>query len=91
MSDVLNALSKYSKALDLTIAIKLNRASQFDPSSVNVPDLKFGGLWVFASITDDQSKWAVWGDFLAEGAEPFGTTFDYPVLPHLARSRNSSL
>ena len=80
IDDVLKTLSKYSNAIDLTIAIKINRTSRFDPTSVKVPkNLKLRGLWIFASIADDQSKWAVWGDFMAAGKEPFGTNFDYPV------------
>jgi hypothetical protein len=34
---------------------------------------------VFGSIAEDQSKWALRGDFMAAGVAAFKTTFDYPV------------
>ena len=80
IDDALKALSKYSNAHDLTVAIRLSRATQFDPTSICVPNnLAFGGLWVFGCVSEDQSKWAVWGDFMAAAVGPVaGTAFDYP-------------
>lgn len=80
IDDVLNSLPKYSNARDLTIAIRLNRAIRFDSALVAVAeDLAIGGLWVFGCISPDQSRWALWGDFMANGTDPLGTVFDYPT------------
>ncbi|MEZ5852952.1 MAG: hypothetical protein R3D68_20145 [Hyphomicrobiaceae bacterium] len=79
IEDVLKTLSKYQNATDLTIAIRLNRDISFDPASLKLPEqLKLGGLWVFGSVSEDQSRWAVWGDFASAVPEPFGTVFEYP-------------
>lgn len=78
--DILETLSKYSNPRDLIIAIRLNRAIRFDPALIRVPEsLRFGGLWVYGCISEDQSKWAIWGDFMATSVVLAGTAFDYPT------------
>jgi hypothetical protein len=80
INDVLKSLRKYSNLRDVTIVIRLNRSMRFEPASLKMPSsLAIGGLWVLGSISDDQSKWAVWGDFMAAGAVTVGTVFSYPV------------
>lgn len=80
IENVFQALNKYPSAHELTVAIRLNRTTRFDPSSIRIPkDLALGGLWLFGCISEDQSKWAIWGDFVFAGDEPVaGTIFDYP-------------
>lgn len=80
IENVSQALNKYSNPNDLTVAIRPNRATRFDPSSIHIPkSLALGGLWVFGCISEDQSKWAVWGDFVVAGDGPVAATiFDYP-------------
>jgi hypothetical protein len=66
MQDVVNGLSKYTDSMDLTVAIKFNRAARFEPTSLHIPQtLCIGGLWVFGAISEDQSNWGLWGDFAA--------------------------
>ena len=77
---VLESLKKYSDSKDVTVAIRLNNSARFDPAALKVPTtLAIGGMWVFGSVSRDQSKWALWGDFLRPGAVPFGIGFDYPT------------
>ena len=64
ISGVLASLAKYPDARELTVAIRLSQTAHFEPSSLTVPtNLTLGGLWVFGCVSEDQSKWAVWGDF----------------------------
>ncbi len=73
---VVESLSKYVDPQDLTVAIHLNRQVQFDPKSLAILKLSIAALWVFGSISHDQSKWGLWGDFLEE---PLGICFTYPT------------
>ena len=70
------ALSKYVDSEELTVAIHLNRQIRFEPSTVSVPSLNIAALWVFASLTPEQSQWGLWGNFLEQ---PAGTRFEYPA------------
>lgn len=78
---VIDGLSRYADASDLTVAIKCNRLGRFDPATVSIPDrLKLGALWIYSAVTADQSKFALWGDF----AHPpdggvVGWEFAYPT------------
>jgi hypothetical protein len=79
IQDVLGKLSRYSNSNDVSFAIKFNQRVHFDPTSVQVPnDLTIGGLWVFGAITEDQSMWGLWGDFLQTGRETIGIRYSYP-------------
>lgn len=79
IDDLLKKLSKYSDIRNLTVAIRLNRTSHFDPASLLMPkEISLGGLWVFGSTSADQSKWAIWGDFAGERSDVSGTAYDYP-------------
>jgi hypothetical protein len=73
---IIAALSKYADSEELTVAIHLNRQVHFEPSAVSVPSLHIAALWVFASLTPDQSQWGIWGDFLEK---PVCTRFEYPA------------
>jgi hypothetical protein len=75
----LDGLSRYADSADLTVVIKLNRPARFDPAALNLPaNLKIGRLWIFGSLSEDQSEWALWGDFLDKTGTPLGTRFSYP-------------
>jgi hypothetical protein len=64
---VIEGLQKYANSEDLTVAIHLNRiVIGFDPSQIIVPPLKIAALWIFGAIAADQSRWAIWGNFLDE-------------------------
>lgn len=72
----ITALTKYADSEELTVAIHLNQQARFEPRTVSVPSLRIAALWVFASITSDQSQWGLWGNFLEQ---PAGTRFEYPA------------
>lgn len=65
--EVIAGLEKYVSSEDLTVAIHLNRVVKgFNPSEIIVPPLKIAALWMFGAIAPDQSRWAIWGNFLDE-------------------------
>jgi len=70
------SLAKYVDSEDLTVAIRLNRQEHFDPRTVVIPPLRIAALWVFGSISPDQSEWGLWGNFLEK---PEGSRFAYPA------------
>lgn len=79
INEIVSGLSKYADAPGLTVAVRLNRTGRFDIGEIKLPnDLRLGGLWMFGCISEDQSRWDVWGDFALRSAEPFGTEFGYP-------------
>ena len=79
LDSILSGLSRYADARSLTVAVRLNRTGRFDPATVKLPNgLHLGGLWMFGCVSEDQSKWAIWGDFASHSAEPLGTEFEYP-------------
>lgn len=73
---VIQSLTKYVDSEDLTVAIHLNRQVHFDPKTLAIPQLRIAALWVFGSISPDQSEWGLWGNFLEQ---PEGTRFAYPA------------
>ena len=75
IGDIIASLTKYVDSHNLIVAIHLNQRIHFEPKNLVVPDLKIGGLWVFGSISQGQSDWALWGDFLQS---PTGTRHEYP-------------
>lgn len=78
IDDLFKSLSKYSSIQDLTVAIRWNRSGRFDPGLLKQPqEIKLRGLWVFGCVSDDQSKWALWGDFAKEQTA-VGIAYDYP-------------
>jgi hypothetical protein len=76
LQQVLDSLSKYTTE-DLTILVHVNREIRFTPSQIALPkDLRIASLWFLASITPDQSRWAIWGNYI-ETREKF--EFAYPA------------
>lgn len=76
LEQILRSLTKYVDSEDLTVAVHLNRQQHFDPATLSIPPLRIAALWVFASISPDQSKWGLWGNFLEQ---PEGSCFMYPA------------
>ena len=60
---------------ELTVAIHLNRAAQFNPDELHIPPLRIAALWVFASISADKSVWGLWGNLLEDR---LGSIFKHP-------------
>ncbi len=76
----INKLTKYVAGNDLTVAIHLSRRVHFDPAILVIPKLNIGSLWVFAAITENQSEWAIWGNFIETApAAVIGRRFNYPT------------
>lgn len=77
---VVDRLTVYADSADLCLAIKLNRPVRFDPARLALPaTLRIGGLWVFGSISADQSEFCLWGDFMSKTDTPVGMRFSYPL------------
>jgi hypothetical protein len=74
---VLHSLTRYAGVNDLTILVHVNQQVKFNLNEVVVPQgINVAALWILACISPDQSKWALWGNFL-EKVEM--SEFDYPV------------
>ncbi len=81
LQQVIDGLARYADASDLTVAIKVNRIGRFDPATVSIPNgLKLGALWIYSAIAEDQSKFAVWGDFAQGNVPVVGHAFEYPTV-----------
>ena len=78
VEQIVQSLTKYVDSEDLTVAIHLNRQVHFNPKTLSVPPLRIAALWVFCSISPDQSEWGLWGNFLEQ---PEGSRFAYPAVP----------
>jgi hypothetical protein len=78
VQEVINGLAKYAGSEGLTVVVHLNQATRFVPSELCIPALRISALWVFAGISPDHSRWAIWGNLV----EPFDSwqvgAFDYP-------------
>lgn len=77
MHAVLSGLSKYADSGDITVAIKIGRNFRFEPSELQLPsELSIAALWVYGAIAQDQSEWALWGDFVRGSSD--GMKFEIP-------------
>lgn len=60
IQEVVDSLTRYADSADVTVAIKINRPGRFDPTELKVPvNLRIGGLWIFASVSADQSEFGL--------------------------------
>ncbi|PHR92584.1 MAG: hypothetical protein COA69_07035 [Robiginitomaculum sp.] len=76
---VIDKLERYTDSADVTFVLKLNRICQFDPSGIVIPDnLSIGELWVFGGVSEDQSEFALWGNFLDSAQNVIVKKFLYP-------------
>ncbi|MEQ1489182.1 MAG: hypothetical protein ABL932_01400 [Terricaulis sp.] len=80
IQDVIGMLSHYGDSTDVSVAIKFNQIGRFERAGVNPPNrLQIGGLWVFGAVTEDQSMWALWGDFMQTGPSTLGICYPCPI------------
>ena len=70
------ALTKYVDSEELTVAIRLNQRTRFEASRLSIPPLNIAALWVFGSVSPNQSAWGLWGNFLER---PEYSHFAYPA------------
>jgi hypothetical protein len=78
LEQILGKLNKYSGADDLSVVLLINRRMTFEYrpwASDKRPNIK--ELWYFGCISQDQSKWFLYGSVLAN--MPRYHEFDYPV------------
>jgi hypothetical protein len=75
LQSLLLSLKKYAASQDLVIGIHVNRAGRMDLSAINVPPLSVSEIWLYGSITENQSRWLLYGNLLAE---PQKYEFVYP-------------
>ena len=61
LNKLISSLHKYNDSRDLTVAIHTNRQGSIDISQIVVPQLNIRELWLFGSLTLDQSKWFLFG------------------------------
>lgn len=78
VQEVIDGLAKYPGSEDVTVVVHLNQRTRFLPSELTIPPLRLAALWVFAGITPDQSRWAMWGNLLEPVESWQAGTFDYP-------------
>jgi hypothetical protein len=46
------------------VAIYVNLLLELDPPALQIPKLRISTLWIMGAVTPNQSRWAMWGDFL---------------------------
>jgi hypothetical protein len=73
---VIDGLEKYSDSSNLTVAIHLNQAARFNPDALRLRQLKVASVWVFFTVTANQSLWELWGNFTED--DPSCIQFSYP-------------
>ncbi len=69
-------LTKYVNSENLVVAIHANRTGQLNFNEIVLPKLKISELWIFGSLTLDQSRWFLYGDVLTR---PEYYEFNYPT------------
>jgi len=74
LDSIIVSLRKYTNSPDLIIGIKLNRQIQIDLSQINCNELCVGEIWCFGATTPDESRWGLFGNFLAEAKK-----YDYEL------------
>jgi hypothetical protein len=76
LNEIISSLQKYSSSHDLIVGIHINREGSLDISKIDIPTLNIRELWLFGSLTQDQSKWFLIGDLLDKRGY---YEFDYPA------------
>jgi len=73
----LATLTKYSGSNRTVVALRVNREIHLEFDSIQFPDIRLGGIWLYGAMTPDQRKWSIYGDLLSE---PHLWEFEYPRL-----------
>jgi hypothetical protein len=76
IEDVVAALARYQDSKDLTVAIHLNQGAQIDLSTLTLPALNIGALWVYYASSRDGGQWSLYGDVLRK---PTLSHHHYPI------------
>lgn len=75
LQEQLTKLAKYADSADLQVVIYLNRTQHIDFTTLEVPAINIGGIWLVGGASPDQRQWVLIGD-LKTGPE--ATYFDHP-------------
>jgi len=75
VNDTLAKLTKYSGSDRTVVALRVNRKIHLDFSSIQFPNIRLGGIWLYGAAAPDQQKWFIYGDLLKE---PDLCEFEYP-------------
>lgn len=76
--ELVNGLEKYGDDENLVVAIHSHR--NFRPEQIDFNRVMgLGSIWCFGAVSEDQYRWALWGDLLlqVDDADKF-STFQYP-------------
>ncbi len=73
---LLAELAKYVDSGDLVVAIHVNREMRLAFQNIPAPEAKVAEVWLFGSVTRDQSHWFLYGDLKGERAY---FEFPYPI------------
>lgn len=59
---ILDGLAQYADSEELSVAIYVNRDGSVNLSELHLPNVKFGGIWMFAAANPEQTEWVLYGD-----------------------------
>ena len=76
LSEVIEGLAKYPGSQNTVVAIHFNRRERLELSEIILPPLHVGAVWLFGAISDDESRWFLYGDLLKS---PQPHEFAYPT------------
>ena len=74
LEGLLADLKKYGDARDLCVVVYVDR--RLPPSSIEVPALEIGSLWLVGGASPDHQRWFLHGDLMADSYQR--TEFRYP-------------
>lgn len=72
----LSKLRKYAASSDTVAAFHVNQSGQLDFSKLQTPNTGCREIWLYTSISADQSKWLLYGDLLHN---PRDYEIDFPT------------
>ena len=75
LEEQLRKLTKYADSADLQVVIYLNRTVHIDFTTLEIPVVNVGGIWLVGGVSRGQRRWVLIGD-LKTSAE--ATHFDHP-------------
>jgi hypothetical protein len=74
----LQKLTKYHGSNRTTAAVIINREMRLEFSKIHFPEVQMGGVWIYGTLSPDQSRWFIYGDLQKE---PLLWEYEYPSDP----------
>lgn len=78
LNNELEKLKKYATPTNTVVAIHLNQSSRIEFSSIQTPKTTCPEIWIYGSLTPDQSRWFLYGNILKK---PRAHEINYPAQP----------